>query len=321
MNAAGMRIIALEEHYVDEEVKALLPESDRIGAKAIAERIDDLGALRLREMDEAGIDMQVLSHSQPGVQNLPVEQSIAAARAANDRLARLVSAWPTRFAAFAALPVGDPAGSADEFERCVNMGFKGAMLHGVAPDLTFFDHPRFWPIFARAQALGKPIYIHPGRPHPAVVDTYLKDYMSNYPSLLNAGWGFTVDTATTALRLILSGVFEAHPALQVILGHLGEGLPFSLHRINENLSRDHGKSPDWFRETFRRHFWLTTSGNFSTPAFLCSMLEIGVDRIMFAVDWPFVMNGPAVAWAEGLPIGSADRRKLLHANAERLLGL
>jgi 2,3-dihydroxybenzoate decarboxylase len=201
------------------------------------------------------------------------------------------------------------------------MGFKGAMLHGVAPDLTFFDDQKFWPIFERAQALDTPVYIHPGRPHPAVSDVYLKDYAPHYPSLFNAGWGFTVDTATTAIRLILSGLFESCPRLKIILGHLGEGLPFLLHRINENLSRDHGQSADWFRETFRRHFWLTTSGNFSTPAFLCSMLEMGADRLMFAIDWPFVMNKPGVTWADSLPISSEDKHKLLHANAELLLRL
>src|SRR5262249_35744520 len=119
MNAAGMRIIALEEHYVDHEVKAALATADRIGAKTIADRIDDVGALRLREMDEAGVDMQVLSHSQPGVQNLPPALSIGLAIAANDRLAALVAAHPTRFAAFATLPVADPAASAAELARCI----------------------------------------------------------------------------------------------------------------------------------------------------------------------------------------------------------
>jgi predicted TIM-barrel fold metal-dependent hydrolase len=321
MNSAGMRIIALEEHYVDLEVKAMLPAGDRVGAKSLADRIDDIGALRLREMDDAGIDMQVLSHSQPATQNLPVAQSIVAATAANDRLAALVKAHPTRFAAFATLPIGDALASAIELERSVKMGFKGAMLHGLAPDLTFFDNPRFWPVFARAEALDVPVYIHPARPHPAVIDAYLKDYASRYPSLLNAGWGFTIETATTAIRLILSGLFDAHPRLKIILGHLGEGLPFSLHRISENLSRDHGKSPDWFRETFCRHFWLTTSGNFSTSALLCSMLEVGMDKIMFAVDWPFVMNQPGVSWVDGLTVSNADKHKLFHGNAEQLLRL
>src|SRR5207302_10838119 len=151
----------------------------------------------------------------------------------------------------------------------------------------FLDDKQFWPIFERAHALDVPLYMHPSIPHPAVIEAYYKDYVAQYPSLLRAAWGFTVETATQGIRLVLSGVFDAYPNLKIILGHLGEGLPFTLWRIDESLSRP-GNKPIKFRETFSSHVWITTSGFFSTPALLCSMMELGVDRILFSIDYPFV---------------------------------
>jgi predicted TIM-barrel fold metal-dependent hydrolase len=318
--SSGMRIIALEEHYIDPEIKPHLADAGRRHA-AIMERLEDLGALRLREMDEAGIDVQVLSHAQPGAQWLGANLSITLAAAANDRLHAFAQGNPMRFAAFATLPTPDPQAAANELERCVKLGFKGAMLHGLAADQTFFDTRRYWPIFERAHALDVPVYMHPAKPHPAVIEAYLKDYVKEWPSLLTAGWGFTLETATQGIRLVVSGLFDAYPGLKIILGHLGEGLPFSLHRISESLSRDKDVSPHWFRDVFCEHVWITTSGNFSTPALLCSMLELGIDRILFSVDWPYGSNKAGTDWVAGLPLSTDDKRKLLHANAEKLLKL
>ncbi len=317
---SGLRIVALEEHYMDPEVKAAQPPAGRTNAW-LSDRLDDLSELRVREMDEAGIDLQVLSHAQPGVQWLAADAAILLAKAANDRLHAVVRNNPARFAAFATLPTPDPAAAAAELERCVKLGFKGAMLHGLSAEQKFFDDKRFWPIFERAHALDVPIYMHPARPHPAVIDAYLKEYVKEFPSLLTAGWGFTIETATQGIRLVLSGVFDAYPGLKIIMGHLGESLPFSLHRISEALSRDREMSPRWFRDVFCAHVWITTSGNFSTPALLCSMLEMGMDRILFSVDWPYARNKPGVDWVEGLTISNDDKRKLLHANADKLLKL
>ncbi len=133
----------------------------------------------------------------------------------------------------------------------------------------FLDDRRFWPIFERAQALDVPLYMHPAVPHPAVVEAYYRDYLKEFPGLLTAAWGFTVETATQAIRLVLSGLFDAYPRLKVILGHLGEGLPFSLWRIDMALARQGNRAMP-FRDCFREHFWITTSGNFSTPALLCA---------------------------------------------------
>ena len=240
------------------------------------------------------------------------------ARRVNDRLHETVRAHPDRFAAFAALPTADPRAAADELERVVSrLGFKGAMIHG-ATNGVFHDDKRFWPIYERAQALDVPIYLHPNIPHPAVVEVYYKDYLDRYPSLLRAAWGFTVETATQALRFVLSGVFDAYPGFKVILGHLGEGLPFLLWRINMGLARDghHGRS---FREVFCQHFWITTSGFFSDPALLCSVMEMGIDRILFSVDYPFVENSLGTEWVKRVPLSEEDKAKILNGNVKRLL--
>jgi predicted TIM-barrel fold metal-dependent hydrolase len=315
---AKPQVIALEEHYFDPEVKPLIGRRDATTAPRIVERLDDVGALRLREMDEAGIDIQVLSHANPSLQKLDAATAVPLARRVNDRLHATVQAHPDRFAGFAALPTADPKAAADELERTVTtLGFKGAMIHGQTGEL-FHDDKRFWPIYERAAALDVPIYIHPGIPHPAVVEVYYKEYVEKYPSLLRAAWGFTVETATQALRMVLSGVFETHPGLQIILGHLGEGLPFLLWRISMGLDRD-GRGGPSFRDVFCEHFYVTTSGFFSDPALLCCIMEMGIDRILFSVDYPFVENPPGTKWTETLPICDADKAKLLSGNAKRLL--
>jgi 2,3-dihydroxybenzoate decarboxylase len=191
------------------------------------------------------------------------------------------------------------------------------MIHGLTNG-AFIDEKRFWPIFERARALDVPLYMHPAAPHPAVVEAYYKDYAKEFPGLMTAGWGFTVETATQGVRLVLSGVFEKYPGLKIILGHLGESLPFSLWRIDMALSRNR---PTPFRDTFRSHFWITTSGNFSTPALICCVLEMGADRILFSVDYPFVPNPPGVKWMDGVPVSPEDREKILNGNARRLLRL
>jgi 2,3-dihydroxybenzoate decarboxylase len=242
------------------------------------------------------------------------------ARAANDGLHATILAYPNRFAGFAALPTPDPQAAAAELERCVTqLGFKGAMIHGLTNGV-FIDDKRFWPIFQTAEHLDVPIYLHPSTPHPAVIDAYYGDYVKDFPSIIRAGWGFTVETATAAIRLILSGVFNTHPKLKMILGHLGEGLPFLLWRIDHALSRAGNRALS-FRKTFCDHFHLTTSGNFSDPALICSIMEIGIDRILFSVDWPFVDNKPAVEWMSRVPLCAEDRAKILSGNARRLLRL
>jgi predicted TIM-barrel fold metal-dependent hydrolase len=310
-------VIALEEHYYDRELVATFdgPEGR---APETRRRLDDLGDLRIKEMDEAGIDVQVISHGAPSTQRLDAETAVRLARNVNDRLAQAIAAYPDRFAAFAALPTPDPKAAADELERTVTqLGFKGAMVHGLTNGV-FFDDKRFWPIFERAQALDVPLYVHPAVPHKAVVEAYYQDYVADFPTLQTAAWGFTVETATQGIRLVLSGVFDAYPDVKIILGHMGEGLPFLLWRIDHALSRPGNRSVS-FREQFSQHFYITTSGNFSTPALLCSMMELGVDRILFSVDWPFVPNIPGTKWMNELQLSAEDKTKILSGNAKRLL--
>jgi 2,3-dihydroxybenzoate decarboxylase len=285
----------------------------------IGAKIQDLTGVRIKEMDEAGIDMQVLSLGAPATQRLDAAIAADFARTLNDRLHQTVQANPTRFAAFAALPTADPKASADELERTVTkLGFKGAMIHGLSNG-RFVDEKDFWPIFERAEALDMPIYIHPAAPDATVVERYYKEYVKAFPAILNAGWGFTVETATQTVRLVLSGVCEKYPKLKIIVGHLGEGIPFLLWRIDQAMSRPGNVDAASFREIFCRNFWITTSGNFSDPALLCSVQELGADRIMFAVDWPFVDNKLAVDWATRVPLCQEDREKILSGNAKRLL--
>ncbi len=315
--AAKPTIIALEEHYIDAEVKQL---GGGPGAgRDIVERLDDLVALRLKEMDEAGIDLQVLSHSIHGLQAIDAAAGVPLARRVNDRLHEAVKRHPDRFAAFAALPTADPRAAAEELERTVTtLGFKGAMVNGLTQGV-FHDDERFWPIYERAAALDVPIYIHPALPQRAVIDAYYKDYAEKHPGILRAAWGFTVETATQGIRFVLSGVFDAYPGLKIILGHMGEGLPFYLWRISHGLRAS--MSEKSFRDIFCEHFHITTSGFFSDPALLCCMMEMGIDRILFSVDYPFAENPPGTEWTRTLPLSAEDTEKLLNGNARRLLRL
>jgi predicted TIM-barrel fold metal-dependent hydrolase len=319
--STGIEIIALEEHYWDPVITDTFTGRNSTRRGALLDRLYDVADLRIREMDASGIDIQVLSHGAPSAQRLDADTGPAIARQANDNLAATVAAHPDRFAAFAALATAHPESAADELERCVkDLGFKGAMIHGLTNG-KFCDGKEYWPIYARAEALDVPIYLHPGYPHPDVVAVYYEDYLDDFPALATAGWGYTVETATQAIRMALSGVFDAHPRLQMILGHMGETLPFLLWRVNQALSRVENTQTRSFREIFEAHFHVTTSGNFSNPALLCTVQEMGLDRIMFSIDYPFVENQPGVDWAEQLNFSHEDREKILNGNVRRLLKL
>lgn len=310
-------VIALEEHYWDPDLLAMFPGREGKRAPELERRMLDMGELRLREMDEAGIDIQVLSHGAPAAQKLELATSVRMAIQTNDRLAAFVATKPDRFAALAALPTPDPKAAADELDRSVTkLGFKGAMIHGLTNG-KFIDEPEFWPIFERAEALDTPLYIHPSFPHPAVIEAYYKTYTADYPLLIGPALGFTVETATQCVRMIISGMFQKFPKLKIIVGHLGEGLPFLLWRMNNFLAK-----PDRpFSEVFQRNFYLTTSGNFSDIALDASIAALGVDRIMFSVDWPFANNKEGVDWMNRTGLSAGDKAKILGMNAASLLKL
>lgn len=317
------RIIALEEHYWDQEVAAaFVSAGSRRRTSGTTDRLYDYGELRIKDMDAAGIDLQVLSHGPPAAQRGDADTAVKLAIGANDRLQQIVQTHPERFAAFATLPTPDPVASAKELDRCVTKyGFKGAMVHGLTNGL-FIDDKRFWPIFERAQALDVPVYLHPTAPHPAVVKAYYQDYLEDFPALAASGWGYTVETATQGIRMVLSGVFDTYPDLKIIIGHLGESIPFSLWRINQSIARPENRNISFsFKDYFCKHFWITTSGNFSSPALLCCVMEMGVDRILYAVDYPFVDAMLGAEWIPTIPLGTEDKVKILSGNAEKLLKL
>jgi predicted TIM-barrel fold metal-dependent hydrolase len=314
----GTPVIAIEEHYWDPEMAKHFPLGE--SKSHVSGLLTELGDVRLRAMDEAGIDVQVLSHGAPAAQKLPTESADELTRRVNDRLAKACAQYPDRFAAFAALPTPVPEKAARELERCVkDLKFKGAMIHGLTNGL-FIDDKRFWPIFEVAEKLDVPIYLHPSVPLAEVTKYYYDDYAREFPTVIRPAWGFTVETATAAIRLVLSRALEKYPKLQIILGHFGETLPFLLWRIDQALSRP-GQDSLSFRKLFSEHFHVTTSGFFSTPALTCTMLELGIDRIMFAVDYPYVLNKDGTNWVKDLQLSIDDKRKLVGENARRLLKL
>jgi len=322
-----LRVIAIEEHFITpmyrEKVGAnefrkfyLKSRSQQLG-HAIFEENLDLGKSRLAHMDAAGIDMQVLSFGSPGPQAFGAEVAVPMARDANDLLFETQKKYPDRFAGFAALATAEPKTAAEELERCVKkLGFKGAMIHGHQQG-KFLDEKKYWPIFERAAALDVPVYLHPTVPHPDA----MKSYFQGYEELARAGWGFAVDTSCHFLRLVFAGLFDAYPRLQIILGHLGEGLPFAMHRLDDHTAaaaarRGLKRRPlDYLKE----NLLVTTSGNWYEPAFQCTLAALGVDRILFAVDWPYESNKTGVEFLKKISVGDSDREKIAHLNAKREL--
>jgi 2,3-dihydroxybenzoate decarboxylase len=308
--------IAVEEHFWTPELRELRRGFDVLSDPEHGRRLGDLSDLRIREMDDAGIAMQVISHVEPAAQNFDPPEAVRLTRAANDTLHRAVETHPTRFAALAALPTSDPVAAAAELERTVvQLGFKGAILHGLTRG-AFPDERSFWPVLEAAHRLDVPIYIHPATPHPAVIEAYYK----GFPSMVRVGHGFTSETAAIATRLVLSEVFDAFPRLQIILGHLGEALPFLLPRIDRYVSRQM-KAPRTFAATLRRNFYFTTSGAFPHSALQCTIEAIGIERLMFAVDWPFLSNAEGRAFIDSAPIDADAKALIFEGNARRLLRL
>ncbi len=304
------KVIALEEHFAHPDLLAGMP------LEPLGTALLDLGERRLAAMDEVGIDLQVISHFPSGAQNLPPEQGVTLARASNDLLAAAIARHPDRFAGFASLSLAAPHEACAELERAVReLGFKGAMLHGLRSGAPL-DDKRFWPVFETAAALDVPIYLHPDAPSPEAVEAYY----AGHPVLVGPAWSYTVDTATIALRLMLCGVLDTYPGLKLILGHMGESLPFSIVRCDQQVSRRvtlKRRLIDYFHD----NFWITTAANWSTPALVCSIMEMGVERVMFSVDWPFASNSEGRAFMDAAPISAEDRARILGGNAATLLRL
>ena len=323
-----MKIIDLENHFVTPDVisawRGLDPQWQDVAIKSSAEgesgrRLAELGGERLAAMDEAGVDVQVISLHAPGVQNLAPDAAVALQTASNDLLADAVHARPDRFQGLATLATPAPTEAARELERAVSrLGLNGAMLFGRTRERNL-DHPDFWPIFEAAAALKAPLYLHPQSPPPAVRAAYyggINDTLDSAFATHGIGWHY--ETGVQLLRLILAGVFDRFPDLRVIVGHWGEVVLFYLERIDQlaRAAKLERPIPDYVRS----NLLITPSGIFSHRYLRWAIEVIGVERILFSTDYPFVpaRNGAARRFLEEADLSDADREKIASGNWERL---
>lgn len=325
-----MRTITLEEHFatpafLEGPGASLIARARSVPAGSqgggLAERLCDLGEGRLKEMDAAGIDVQALSITAPGVEQMEAAAAVAMARSVNDALAAAVKAHPDRLAGLATLPTPDPEAAVAEVRRAHDeLGFRGAAINGHTQG-HYLDDERFWPILAELERLEMPLYLHPQIPSPQMAPVYAGNYSPAIQGVLSvAGWGWHIDTLFHTLRLVLSGAFDRHPRLQLVIGHLGEGLVGFLDRFAQTYAAAPTGLEHPVEDYFRTNVHYTISGfNFEAP-FVALLLLVGADRIMFSVDWPYQSMAEGRAFLDHLPISPADREKIAHVNAEVLYG-
>ena len=324
-----MRTITLEEHFVSPGFlagpgKEFIQQIRNRGPRGvrISEQLQDVGDKRIAEMDAAGIDMQVLSLNSPGIEQAEAADQISIAVESNDFLAEAVKKHPQRFAAFAALATAAPDKAAEELDRRVRQqGFKGTLINGHTRG-RYLDDKFFSPILERAEALNVPIYLHPTVPPQAVIEASFGGFSPPVTAMFaSAGWGWHIETGVHLIRMILGGVFDRYPKLQVIIGHLGEGVPFMLPRLNKNLPKEVTKLSRPLGSYLRENVHYTFGGFNFAATFLNLLLEVGVARIMFSVDHPYGSMAEARAFLQQLPVSEGDRERIAHGNAEALLGL
>jgi len=316
--------IAVEEHFRIEETKGSEGRYNSPYWSALSGKLVDVHGTRLAEMDQNGIEIAVLSLNSNAVQGIfDVEKAVAIARKANDALADVIARRPDRFAGLAALPMQDPQAAAAELLRCVRaLGFKGALVNGfsqvgAADTAVYYDLPQYRPFWAVVDELGVPFYLHPRDPLPSRRQAY-----EGHPYLVGSPWGFAEETAIHALRLVGSGLFDEYPKLQIVLGHLGERIPYDLWRLDHRLAKVPGvPAKRAMGDYFRQNFHVTTSGHFCTQSLVHAILTLGADRVLFAVDYPFEDHARAAAWFDTAEIAEGDRRKIGRDNASALFGL
>lgn len=291
--------------------------------QAVVARLHAAAEVRLADMDAAGIDHQVLAVTAPGTQVLDAEEGSRIARIANDRLSQISHAHPTRFSALAAVSFEDVDAAIVELRRAVTeLGLKGLILNDHIRG-TYIDDPRFAPLLATLEELDVPLYLHPNTPPDRMIAPY------NEAGLDGAVLGFGASAGLHVLRMVTSGIFDRHPGLRLVVGHLGEGLPFWLHRIDHM----HGKAVKSGRypqlkplqkpasEYFRSHIWLTTSGMPWAPAIMFTREVVGADRVMYAMDYPYQFDADEVAAQEALPISAAEKADFFENIPRRVFGL
>ena len=319
--------IVLEEHMALQET---LEDSRSFAGGSgkwdeFARQILDLGDERLAGMDENGIEFSILSLNSPAVQAiLDTKTAIEVSRRANERMAEAVAKHPGRFAAFAALPMQDPDAASKELTRCVkDYGFKGALVNGftqkdVPDSAIYFDIPEYRSFWSTVSDLDVPFYMHPRMQIKSRAQAY-----DGHPWLMSAPWGFAVETSIHALRLCGSGLFDDFPKLRIILGHMGEHIPYDLWRIDARMrfSPRAYTGKRYLGDYFREHFYVTTSGNFCDQAFRCALDVLGADRLMFSADYPFEKMKDAADWYDKTPISEAERLQIGRTNAIKLFKL
>ena len=320
--------IALEEHFAIPETlqdsAGFFPDS--VWGE-LSGRLLDIHEKRLRLMDEHGIELTLLSLNAPAVQAIPdPARANEIARRANDFLAEQVRKRPARFQALAALAMQDPDAAIRELQRCVReLGFKGALVNGFSQirdpnTAVYLDLPQYWPFWEAVESLDVPFYLHPRNPLPSMAQIY-----EGHPWLLGPTWAFGQETAVHALRLMGSGLFDKYPRIQIILGHMGEGLPYSIWRVDNRNAWV--KTPPRYPakkklgDYFRANFWLTTAGNFRTQTLIDALLEVGADHLLYSTDWPFENIDHAADWFDAVSISEADRLKIGRLNAIELFKL
>ncbi len=319
-----MRTIALEEHFVTAELAGYGASTSAIAQPCVwaeaSRRLADLAEERLPAMDAAGVDVAVLSLNSPGIQ-AESDAQVAVARAAevNDFLAGLIEKHPGRYSGFAALPLQDGEAAAKELERAVRqLGLRGALVNAHTQG-RYLDDPSLRVVWEHAEGLDVPLYLHPANgfdtPH----------ILSGHPELNGPMWSWGTDTSTHALRLIFGGVFDDFPDAKLLLGHMGEGLPYVLWRLDSRWGFHNHHGIELKRgnpsEYLRRNLYITTSGVCGPPPLLCALLALGADRILFGTDYPFEDMATATAFLADAPLSEADRARISHLNAEKLLGL
>ncbi|WP_142682855.1 amidohydrolase family protein [Chitinophaga polysaccharea] len=326
-----MRIVAIEEHVSFPEMTRHLPadisdkQTPSAAATQMMPKLADISGERLNAMDGSGISMQVLSVENTDVNLLNSTNAPAFAARYNDLLAEKIKDYPNRFTAFAHLPMTAPLAAADELERTVmSYGFRGAMIRGLTNG-EFLDAPKFTPVFERAEKLRVPIYIHPGVPPKTVMDAYYSNvggHTGPFDAIACWGWGWHSETAIHVLRLLAAGVFDRYPGLKIIIGHMGEMLPMMWARSDRAFQPGNGGyNQRTLIDTFRQQLYITTSGFFTQPPLRIALDTIGIDNIIFSVDYPFSNNQMGIDFLNEIQLPPEQAEKIAHGNADKLLGL
>ena len=331
-----MKIIALEEHMVSKSIGAAVAKTFQEAypyarqflhpAPADAPSTPDLfelGERRIAELDQAGIDMEVVSYTNP-TQWLTGDEAVTLAKEANDALYQNIKAYPERFRAFATLPWNNPQAAADELRRTVKeLGFVGTLISGrPQTGNVFLDDKMYYPLWEALTELDLPVYIHPNYTSVEACSSYYSGLNDQLDTILSAyGYGWHYEAGIQVIRMILAGVFEKYPDLKVLSGHWGEMVPYFLARLDQMFKPEVTGLSDTITNIYRKHVWISPSGVYDTDALQFCVSKLGIDRLVFSADWPYVPMTDARSFVDDAPLSDTDKELFSHLNAERLLHL